>query len=234
MKNDRLRLVRELRGAPLSIIVVLAMVREPCRQEYLERTTGYTDKPVSQALAYMRDIGLVVNIPSVGWALTEQARMIPGLDVMLPEPETETAAIVEQEAVTEDEMSRNISDSLVVKLRESESIKDNSINLLSDSLVLSAEDPEFLRLVQKLRACGVYLRTAQELAVSHGQAIDEKILYYRHALGHKLAQGPGWLVQAIKEDWGEPLGWKSNGNGRCSCERCAPAREAESYGGWDE
>lgn len=119
-------------------------------------------------------------------------------------------------------------------LRESE--RELNINLIKDSLPDSLNSPdasEKIALLQKLRSCGVYLKTAQELVGEHSGRVEEKIAFYRHALGYNLANGPGWLVQAIKEDWGEPLGWKKNGAG-CGCGVCAPVREAGAYGGWDE
>lgn len=74
--ENPLRLVRELKGAPLSILIVLGMVKTRVTQEYLERATGYTDKPVSQALEYMREIGLVDHTSS-GWQLTRGAAQLP-------------------------------------------------------------------------------------------------------------------------------------------------------------
>lgn len=49
--DNPIRMVRELKGAPLSIVMVLSLVHQRVTQEFLERATGYTDKPVSQALA---------------------------------------------------------------------------------------------------------------------------------------------------------------------------------------
>ena len=66
--ENPIRLVRELKGAPLSIYVLLGLVQQRVTQEYLERSTGYTDKPVSQALAYLQEIGLVDHTRS-GWQL---------------------------------------------------------------------------------------------------------------------------------------------------------------------
>ena len=57
--ENPIRLVRELKGAPISIILVLSFSTVRVTQEWIERATGYTDKPVSQALAYLREIGLI-------------------------------------------------------------------------------------------------------------------------------------------------------------------------------
>jgi hypothetical protein len=55
------RLIHELKGAPLAILITLSLVRQPVTKEWLERTSGYTDKPVSQALAYLTENGLVLG-----------------------------------------------------------------------------------------------------------------------------------------------------------------------------
>jgi hypothetical protein len=89
------RLIHELKGAPLAILITLSLVRQPVTKEWLERTTGYTDKPVSQALAYLTENGLALGTQT-GWQLTESARELPLFHTPQAVPET----------------SRNFSDSL--------------------------------------------------------------------------------------------------------------------------
>jgi hypothetical protein len=120
-----------------------------------------------------------------------------------------------------------------------ESERELIINDLKDSLTDSLKDSAAkIALLQSLRSCGVYLKTAQGLVDQYPERIEQKIRFYRHALAHNLAQSPGWLVQAIKEDWGEPLGWKpaSSGNGAgfaCACDHCAPLRQPVAYAEWE-
>lgn len=68
--------VRGLKGAPASIILVLWVNRLGVSQEYLERNTGYTDKPISQALEYLREHGHVVKTAS-GWKLAGNDQQLP-------------------------------------------------------------------------------------------------------------------------------------------------------------
>jgi hypothetical protein len=44
------RMVRELKGAPLSCLILLLLAGSPVSNEWLCRMSGYTDKPVAQAL----------------------------------------------------------------------------------------------------------------------------------------------------------------------------------------
>src|SRR5512139_3800537 len=86
--ENPIRLVRELKGAPISIILVLGFAGQGVTQEWIERATGYTDKPVSQALAYLEEIGLVDHTRA-GWMLTGEARQLPlGLAIEESNPPT--------------------------------------------------------------------------------------------------------------------------------------------------
>ena len=115
--------------------------------------------------------------------------------------------------------SESESESETESLSESErefhhsgSSSDLEGNSLSDSLDSSdspdsddedneEEDVEII-LLKKLRAAGVYRKTARTLVAAYSQrTIERKLEHYKYALEHKIAQGPGWLVLAIKEDW---------------------------------
>jgi hypothetical protein len=55
----------------------------------------------------------------------------------------------------------------------------------------------------------VYLKTAQAIVDKNDEAASEQQLKYcRYALATNMAQGSGWLVQAIKEEWPAPLGYE--------------------------
>jgi hypothetical protein len=127
--ENPIRMVRELKGAPLSIIMVLRMVQQRVTQEYLERATGYTDKPVSQALAYLLEIGLADHTRS-GWQLIKSDRIQLPLPLAL-ESEDLRQAEPDSEYNNIDEVSRKYSDSL--KLEEV-NLTNILINSSSDSL----------------------------------------------------------------------------------------------------
>jgi predicted transcriptional regulator len=115
---------------------------------------------------------------------------------------------------------------------ERELIKDLSIkDSLSDSL--NSESSKKILLVQKLRSCGVYLKTAQAIVSQHeAAAIEQQLKYYRYALSTNMAQGPGWLVQAIKEAWPVPLGYEDQEENRDryrSCPECGGPKFQGDY-----
>ncbi len=122
-------------------------------------------------------------------------------------------------------------------LRESErELTINSDNSLTDSLNLTAPNGQKIRLVSQLRNAGVYLKTAQDLVEKHDeQTIELHLDYYRYALGKNLAQGPGWLVLSLKEDWQAPIGFEPNWDHSpsCGCEACRAA-STEKYREWEQ
>jgi hypothetical protein len=69
---DPFAVVKECKGAALSLLVLLETNRElgggAVTQEWLERHSGYTDKPVSQALAYLSETGRIA-MTAAGWVL---------------------------------------------------------------------------------------------------------------------------------------------------------------------
>jgi hypothetical protein len=73
---DPFAVVKECKGVALSILVLLATNQQlgggAVTQEWLERHSGYTDKPVSQALAYLSETGRIAHTPA-GWLLAEAA-----------------------------------------------------------------------------------------------------------------------------------------------------------------
>jgi len=95
---------------------------------------------------------------------------------------------------------------------ESESDRElidlNLKDSLSDSLN-STTTSDKISLLKKLRACGVYLKTAQAIVAENTpEEIEQQLEYYRYALKANMAQGPGWLVLALKEKWPAPLGYE--------------------------
>ncbi len=123
------------------------------------------------------------------------------------------------------------------ELRESErELNSDSEDSLSDSLNLTDPASLKIRLVKELRAAGVFLKTAQAIVEAHDEAtIERHMNFYRYALEMNLAQGPGWLVMSLKEDWPAPIGYKPN-HGHlttCQCEACRSERN-EKYSEWEK
>ena len=127
MIENPIRLVRELKGAPLSILFAMAIAGQNIGAEWLSRVTGYTDKPINQALLLLEEYGFIARINRYHWGLTAGCKQLP---LMVPKLEdngsrnycdsqgtTATTAYSNEQvkvgkAAAESETSRNYCDSI--------------------------------------------------------------------------------------------------------------------------
>src|SRR3990172_4739905 len=73
-------MVRMIKGAAASIILLLMAEPRGGNQEWLERYTGYTDKPVSAALSFLFENGMIVKTGDRGeysYRLAGETRQLP-------------------------------------------------------------------------------------------------------------------------------------------------------------
>jgi hypothetical protein len=126
--SNPLSTLRALKGAPLSCLFALMFSNQPVGKEWLARMTGYSDKPIANALNYLSELGYVSsNNRYESWVLNTEAVQLP-LMTLEPGfqssrnfsdslPTTATTALIEEakkqsiEAVEETNGSRNFSDS---------------------------------------------------------------------------------------------------------------------------
>jgi len=136
--DNPIRMVRELKGAGLSIVIALGLVNQRVSQEWLERATGYTDKTVSQALQYLEENGLADHTGS-GWQLSSNKarQLVMPLeleDENPPEPEQDCAnEIIDHDQDENIAESRNNSDSLTTTIL-------NNIDVIDSVVVDSSND----------------------------------------------------------------------------------------------
>ncbi len=131
----------------MAIVWVFMINKHRVSQDYLETVTSYTDKTVSQALAYLREVGLADHT-SAGWQLTntaaQQLPLILGLESgSHPALEPGNLGDHQEQGDQKDasdlmDRGRNISDpseSLVVELVNinNSSLKNNNLTTTTDS-----------------------------------------------------------------------------------------------------
>lgn len=99
--------LRALKGAPITILLVLAMCGGLAKNKDIESATGYTDKTVAKALAALSDAGLIARSAGL-WVLTQGGRQFvlsgdsePGkipateLSTTYPQPDEKSGKIPE-------------------------------------------------------------------------------------------------------------------------------------------
>lgn len=140
--------LRQLKGTPLAALLAVALAApQPVTADYVARLTGYTDKPITQALQYLADLQYITRARN-GWMLAE------ALQLALPAP------------VDNSVETRNFSDS--------PSRSDDDAAYLTSELIKSSSssDSEKFRIQQnesELRRIGITLnaRTRQIISLPH-------------------------------------------------------------------
>ncbi len=72
-----IEMLRTLRGAPLAVLIALALTRQPAGAEYLARVTGYSERPTEQALKLLVDYGLAARNGRFAWQIAAQDWVTP-------------------------------------------------------------------------------------------------------------------------------------------------------------
>lgn len=209
-------LLPNISGSELKILVVIIYHHtqlggeEPISLTDIENLTGLKRPTVSSALRSMMDLGYIT-------------RRLIGRSYVY-EPVIQMVKLFNHQIV-----KKFNHPALTESLRESESeLNDSRINnYLSDSLNLTGDDGKKILLIKQLRAMGVYLKTAQDIVSKYPEEkILEQIDYYKYALDKNMAQGPGWFVISIKENWQAPLGYqkaRQNVGQSWLCQDCGQA-----------
>lgn len=193
--ENPIRMVRELKGAPLSILMVLTMVHQRVLQGYLERATGYTDKPISKALAYMREVGLVDETCS-GWQLIKEKVMQLPLILELEEDNSSSNKGIDpsnkgfQPLVIQPDdvqLSRNNSDSLITTTLSNNEL-NSSVVVISNNETIR-KNSEFEANLEEFKQCGISRNKRTESLASMRHVTPPYIRAHLKALNKNDSKG---------------------------------------------
>ena len=178
--------IRSLKGAPITVLCVMLLAGQPVTQEYCERHSGYTDKPVSQALHLLEELGYVSHNGRYAWQIISEATQ---LLMTLPEipPQAET--------------SRNNSDSMGTATT---TIVESSImRSINAAEAAKNDESEIFRLaknVSALRKVGVYGAKAREIAaLPH---VTPRYIKAHAAYAELRKDAPGLMIRRMLD--GDP------------------------------
>lgn len=186
--------IRALKGAPLSVVVLLMAQSQPVSVTYISSMTGYSYKPVEDALLYLQTMGKVSRVGRYGWQIAEA--------IQPPLPATPDDVIdlsPEMEETTEETELPGVgifpSPLKKVKLRDT----PNSDNLLN----LRGRDLQNFQVMQNL---GFFGQAAQEVAkLPH---VTERMIRYHCA----TAPNKNLALFRIKKGWRVPDDWRGEGD----------------------
>lgn len=206
MNNYAIEKIRQLKGAPLSVYLVLCAVGQRVSQEFVQRHTGYTDKPVSQALAYLADLGHVDH-NQVGWGLAGEKLVLGAGDALVsgsPSPESTAPAsepVEDPEPVEENNSdtisgSRNNSDLFKLsKLSINTLIKDDTYLLNLSGQGRNNSDSTAAVMVKAGILPKIAAQIAPTIQVSAGQL---KAIIWE--MSQEKRYTPGLLVHRLRKD----------------------------------
>jgi hypothetical protein len=210
MQQMTVQMVRALRGAPLTVLVLMAIERRPVALGYVERHTGYSDKIVHEAVRLLSDYGLAVQTGRYIWQIVGELRQLPLMYPDLPAEETIDPETSENPAPEEPEnLGRNFSDLSSEKFRPNPS---SSSSLTTD---LEVKDDIELPLPvleggrsEKIRAnqtacdeAGICEPKRSQLAAM--EAVTPRAIRYHTSKAKTL----GLAIYRIEHGWQVPDAW---------------------------
>ena len=142
--NDPVKMLRQLKGAPLSCMLAMWFVQTRVSADYLVTITGYTDKPVTQALKLLTAYGWITKVQS-GWQISKDVQ----LPLMVTESEkfrsssSSSTYLTNVSTIEQDQQDRKNSDLFVPNYK---AMKVNGIRepALSRLAALEHVTPEFI------------------------------------------------------------------------------------------
>jgi hypothetical protein len=219
-----MRFVRELKGAPLSVVMLLTLIRTGLSNGAICNGTGYSDKSVSSALSYLEEIGMVAR-SSAGW------KMVEGIQLALPMGEGEAVeepacdeVVEEPEKIEEVEVDKNCgSRRNSVSFKLVNSINSNNIKDLSTSNLINADESENFRILENLevmKRCGIKITRKTEGLARDGQVDALYILAHVEQV-RREGQQLGLAIWRMAEGYERPLWRMQNGHLEgCECNYC--------------
>jgi hypothetical protein len=118
MYDDPIRLLRQLRGAPLAVLLAMYWTRTRVTARWLATVTGYTDKPVTDALRLLETYNMVVRVQQ-GWQIAEsvQLPLAPGESEKFRSSSSSSKVIDMDPTIEQEQQERKNSDSFAVNYR---------------------------------------------------------------------------------------------------------------------
>lgn len=218
------QVIRECKGAAMSVLVLLILNPGGVTQEFLERYSGYTDKPVSQALAYLQETGRVVHTRS-GWQLTA------GMQLPLPlEPE----CLPTGDNSDTNYQGRNNTDSIIIssgiKLNNIEDSNNNNKDRKNSDSVKT--DAELEAVWVELSRAGIIRNERTEALAELEHITADYVLSQRlgmEAEGRDKHKWSGLLIRRLeRNDPAEALN-ENRHLVTCKCKECRPYREMSNW-----
>lgn len=132
--NDPIKLLRQLKGAPLAVLMAMIIVRVRVSADWLSTVTGYTDKPITQALKLLAAYGWIAKVQS-GWQISEgvQLPLMPMESEKFRSSSSSSTYLTGVPTIEQEQQVRNNSDSFVAnyKVMKMNGIREPALSRLA-------------------------------------------------------------------------------------------------------
>ncbi len=202
-------MLRTLKGSPLSVLMALALTRQPVGSEWLQTATGYSDKSIQTGLNVLVEFGLVTRNGRYAWQIAAGVEQLPLMAPELDEPQPQANQPTEEPAgddETPEDPGRESENFRVGEFPTPAPLASSSFNqslesgdnLPPDS---RAGESENFRVLDEL---GIREPARSRLArLAH---VTPRLIRYHCA----TAENFGQAIYRIEHDWGVPDGWKES------------------------
>lgn len=188
------RLVRELKGCPLSVLMLLALSSTPMSNEWLSQMSGYSDKPLANALAMLSSVEYqLIRKVRGGW-IVNTVKQLP----LEEEPESRENSDSE---IKETLKSRKNSESRKISVSTTTALIDLNINN-NHAVAAGRKNSDFLppgKFDLNLEACkvaGIGEPAASRLsALEH---VNPQFIYDHMSRLKRPRQGTGLAIKRIE------------------------------------
>ncbi len=168
-----IEMLRTLKGAPLAVLMALALTRQPAGAEYLARVTGYSPRPTGQALKLLEDYGLVTRNSRYAWQIASGLVQLP---FILPESSSQET---DMRSVKSHHKCDSISTTAATAIVESQGVR-------SAVAVSNDKESQKIRLnLKTLKDCEIYQPKASQIAAKDWVTPE----YIRRHVEHGKSRG---------------------------------------------
>ena len=198
--DNPLRLVRQLKGAPLAVLIVCQIVRTVVTRDFLCQQTGYSENIVSNAIGYLCEHQFITRVTG-GWMIATAAQ----LPLMAALPDGEEVVTPVENAVPEKREKCAFGKVVTVRSTSSESDKIKAC-------------------MDVLKDAGIFGKRAQEIAEADHVTVDYIKAHLAHIETETWDNPQGMVIWRMLEGMPAPEISSANHSKDCRCSACIQAK----------
>jgi predicted transcriptional regulator len=190
-------MVRSLKGAPLSVLVIMMLNPQPITVLFLERSTGYTDETIRKALQLLEEYQLITHNNRYSWQLASGAMQLP----LMNYEEIESESVKVDNCTPERNQSED--EKTVFPLSSSSCIKQE-LELINPLLDSRSTENENFGIAENRAECDRFgIREPAKSKLSRAERVTSVLIRY-HCL---TAPNTGAAIYRIEHGWKIKPGW---------------------------